>query len=66
MKHTAFLATALMLRAAIAASLWMLAIGGSARAEPASAPGDFSGWHGGIGIAFGTPSRDIAEVRSND
>ena len=31
-------------------------------AEPASAPRDFSGWRGGIGITFGTPSRDIADV----
>ena len=28
----------------------------------ASALRSFSGWHGGIGIAFGTPSRDIADV----
>lgn len=25
-------------------------------------PRDFSGWRGGIGITFGTPSRDIADV----
>jgi hypothetical protein len=31
-------------------------------AESASAPCDFSGWHGGLGITFGTPSRDIADV----
>ena len=40
----------------------MLGMGGSAMAEPASAPRDFSGWRGGIGITFGTPSRDIADV----
>ena len=34
----------------------------STNAEPASPPRDFSGWHGGIGITFGTPSRDIADV----
>jgi hypothetical protein len=40
----------------------MLATEGSAEAEPASARRDFSGWRGGIGITFGTPSRDIADV----
>jgi hypothetical protein len=40
----------------------MLGMGSSAMAEPASAPRDFSGWRGGIGITFGTPSRDIADV----
>jgi len=40
----------------------MVGMGGSAIAEPASAPRDFSGWRGGIGITFGTPSRDIADV----
>ena len=45
-----------------AVSLWMLGLGGSARAEPASASRDLSGWRGGIGITFGTPSRDIADV----
>ena len=52
----------LPLWAAIAVSLWMLGMGSSAMAEPASAPRDFSGWRGGIGITFGTPSRDIADV----
>jgi hypothetical protein len=42
--------------------LWVLGMGSSAIAEPASAPRDFSGWRGGIGITFGTPSRDIADV----
>ncbi len=40
----------------------MLGMQGSAMAEPASAPRDFSGWRGGIGITFGRPSRDIADV----
>ena len=40
----------------------MLGMGGSALAEPASVLRDFSGWRGGIGITFGTPSRDIADV----
>jgi hypothetical protein len=31
-------------------------------AEPASGSRDFSGWRGGIGITFGTPSRDVADV----
>ncbi|MHB8897335.1 MAG: hypothetical protein ACYC6Y_01165, partial [Thermoguttaceae bacterium] len=35
---------------------------GSARAESPPAARDFSGWRGGIGITFGTPSRDIADV----
>ena len=48
--------------AAIAASLWMLGTGSSAMAAAASHRGDFSGWRGGIGITFGTPSRDIADV----
>ena len=47
---------------AFVVSLWMLGMGGSAMAEGASAPPDFSGWRGGIGITFGTPSRDIADV----
>jgi len=47
---------------AIAASLWIVGLGSSARGEPASSPRDFSGWRGGIGITFGTPSRDIADV----
>ena len=37
-------------------------MGSPARAEAASAPRDLSGWRGGIGITFGTPSRDIADV----
>jgi hypothetical protein len=52
----------LLLWAAIAFSSWMLGTGTSAVAEPASAPRDFSGWRGGIGITFGTPSRDVADV----
>ena len=52
----------LPLWAAIAVPLWMLGMGSSAMAKPASAPRDFSGWRGGIGITFGTPSRDIADV----
>ena len=52
----------LPLWAAIAVSLWMSGMGSSVMAEPASAPRDFSGWRGGIGITFGTPSRDIADV----
>jgi len=47
---------------AIAVWLGMLGMGIAAAAEPASAPPDFSGWRGGIGITFGTPSRDIADV----
>ena len=50
------------LRAAIAVALWLVAIGTSVSDEPASASRDFSGWRGGIGITFGTPSRDIADV----
>ncbi|NUQ64957.1 MAG: hypothetical protein HUU20_21040 [Pirellulales bacterium] len=53
---------AILLWAAIVLTLWMLGMGGSATAEPALAPRDFSGWRGGIGITFGTPSRDIADV----
>ena len=52
----------LPLLAAIAVSLWMLGMGRAAMADPASAPRDFSGLRGGIGITFGTPSRDIADV----
>ena len=52
----------LPLLAAIAVSLWMLGTGRAAMADPASAPRNFSGWRGGIGITFGTPSRDIADV----
>jgi hypothetical protein len=40
----------------------MLGMGSSAMAEPASALRDFSGWRGGVGITFGTPSRDITDV----
>ncbi len=47
---------------AIAVSLWMVGMGSSAMAEPASAPRDFSGWRGGIGITFSEPARDIADV----
>ncbi len=46
----------------IAVSWWILAVGSSVLAEPASGPRDLSGWCGGIGIAFGMPSRDIADV----
>jgi hypothetical protein len=38
------------------------AVARSAAAESASNPPDFSGWRGGIGITFGTPSRDIADA----
>ena len=48
--------------AVLGVSLWMLGAGSPALAEPGSAPRDFSGWRGGIGITFGTPSRDIADV----
>jgi len=48
--------------AAVAATLSLLGVGRSALAEPPSAPRDFSGWQGGIGITFGTPSRDISDV----
>lgn len=51
-----------LLRAAIAVSLWLVGIGVSVGDELASASRDFSGWRGGIGITFGTPSRDIADV----
>ncbi|NLX96879.1 MAG: hypothetical protein GXY83_11945 [Rhodopirellula sp.] len=47
---------------AIVVSLWMLGMGSLAPAEPPSAPRDFSGWRGGIGITFGTPSRDVVDV----
>jgi len=40
----------------------MLSLIGSVLADPASPPRDFSGWRGGIGITFGMPSRDIADV----
>ena len=50
------------LLAAIAVSLWMLGTGRAAMADPAAVPRDFSGWRGGIGITFGTPSRDIVDV----
>jgi len=49
-------------RAAIAVSLSFVGLGSSAGDEPAVAARDFSGWRGGIGITFGTPSRDIADV----
>jgi len=48
--------------AASALAWWLLGVGSPALAEPAAAPRDFSGWRGGIGITFGTPSRDIADV----
>jgi hypothetical protein len=43
-------------------SLWILGTENSAVAEPAPAAHDFSGWRGGIGITFDTPSRDVADV----
>ena len=52
----------LALWATIVGSLGLLGTERSAMAEPPSAPRDFSGWRGGIGITFGTPSRDIADV----
>jgi hypothetical protein len=48
--------------AAVAGLVCVLGTGSPAIAGPASAPRDFSGWRGGIGITFGTPSRDIADV----
>jgi hypothetical protein len=51
-----------LLCAAIVVSLGSLGLAGVATAEPAAGPRDLSGWRGGIGIAFGTPSRDIADV----
>lgn len=50
------------LRAAIAVLLCLVGMGTSVGDEPVSASRDFSGWRGGIGITFGTPSRDIADV----
>ncbi len=50
------------MRAASVVSLWLLGMSGLAMAEPVSASRDLSGWRGGIGITFGTPSRDIADV----
>ena len=55
-------ARGLPLGAAIVVAVWMLGMGSSATAEPELAVRDFSGWRGGIGITFGTPSRDIADV----
>ncbi len=52
----------LLLEALIAVALWPLGAGSLAMAESTSPPRDFSGWRGGIGVAFGTPSRDIADV----
>lgn len=46
----------------LAVSWCVLGLQNPAMAEPASALRDFSGWRGGIGITFGTPSRDIADV----
>jgi hypothetical protein len=40
----------------------MFGTGGAAMADPPPAAPDFSGWRGGIGITFGTPSCDIADV----
>jgi len=48
--------------AAIAVLFWMLGMADLATADPVSASRDFSGWRGGIGITFGAPSRDIADV----
>ncbi len=56
------------LLAALGASVLSFATLAAAAAEPAAAAGplaplrDYSGWRGGISIAFGTPSRDIADV----
>lgn len=47
---------------AFVALLCMQGTGLLAAGEPASVGRDFSGWRGGIGITFGTPSRDIADV----
>ncbi len=52
----------LLVWAVSTASLWTLGMAGSAVAKPASVRRDLSGWRGGIGIAFGTPSRAIADV----
>lgn len=42
--------------------LWALGAGGPVQADQPTAPRDYSGWRGGIGITFGSPSRDIADV----
>ena len=52
----------LMAWTVLAVSWCVLGLQNPAMAEPASALRDFSGWRGGIGITFGTPSRDIADV----
>ena len=52
----------ILLATAVAVSLGMFGARGSAVAQSSSAPRDFSGWRGGIGITFGTPSHDIADV----
>lgn len=52
----------LLLWTGIVVSFPVLNLSGSASAQPASGLRDFSGWRGGIGITFGTPSRDIADV----
>ncbi len=52
----------LVLLAAGAASCGTLAGEPRAAAQLTSAPRDYSGWRGGIGIAFGTPSHAIADV----
>lgn len=57
-----FSAGSRLFRWTVVVSWWILAVGSSALAEPASGPRDLSGWRGGIGITFGTPSRDIADV----
>ncbi len=51
-----------LIGAVVAMLVGMLGMGGPVMAEPESAPRDFSGWQGGIGIAFGTPSHRIADV----
>src|SRR5512142_125673 len=48
--------------AAVAGLVCVFGTGSLAIAGPTSALRDFSGWRGGIGITFGTPSRDIADV----
>lgn len=49
-------------RVALALLLTVLASPPWAKAEPPAPAPNFSGWGGGIGITFGTPSRDIPDV----
>lgn len=46
---------------AVAALCSACALGSAKAGEPPAAR-DYSGWRGGIGVTFGTPSRDIADV----